>query len=160
MDGYGGTINPNDVATLSLLGGGAFGFGGRGTREPFDGTVVNNNVERNAADIAMQNSFTREQIRELGIDQKLSDILFQNNDFRRETQQAINDARAETAKCCCEVQQLVVAENNATRTLLLEQRIAQQDNAANAAGQTAILNAIQALTVAMSQGGGRGNGGD
>lgn len=157
-----GAINPNEVATLSLLGNGVFDSR---TREPFDGTVVNNNAERNADDLKVQGGFTREMIREQGVNQRLSDILFQNNDFRRETQQQINDARAEAAKCCCETQQLVIRENNDTRTLILEQQI--QDRDARIAAmqsensQNAILQQMQLQTQILTQlcaGNGRGNG--
>lgn len=151
-----GQIGASDVGTLALLGNNAYGYGGYGrgygygTREQYDGTVVNNNVERNAADIAMQNQFnrdtskeqgawTREAIAEQGIDQKLETILAHanfthNQDIATQNAQHIQtmrdmaDLRAETAECCCNTQKLVLTENNATRTLLLEQRIAEQSD--------------------------------
>ena len=156
----GGSINPSDVATLSQLGGGygggyglgrgGYSGGGYGTREPFDGTVVNTNVERNAADIAMQNQFgrdttkeqgqfTRETVKEQGVEGKLLAILTNQSDLHIaeingqnqqhiQTMRDIADSRAEAAACCCETQKLVLSENNATRTLLLEQRIAEQSD--------------------------------
>lgn len=151
-----GSVNPNEVATLSLLGNGVDGgiFGNR-TREAFDGTVVNNNVERNAADIAAQNGFNRTLMQEGFNDRKLSDILFQNNDFRREVQMQIADAKAEAAQCCCETKLLVTEQNNATRTLLLEQRIQQQDRemaqAAADANNSAILQQMQLQTQILTQ---------
>lgn len=95
-------------------------------------------------------------IHEQGIDSKLNAVLSQNNDFRRETQQQINDARAEAAKCCCETKLLVVKEANDTRTLLLEQQI-QSLNSQNEASRDANnTDRIIAAIMATSRGGGNG----
>ena len=153
-----GQIGASDVGTLALLGNnaygggygrGGYGYGGIGTREAYDGTVTNANVIRNAGDTAMQGQFTREAIAEQGIDSKLETILAHSNFTHNQdiaTQNAqhiqtlrdLSDQRAETAACCCETQKLVLVENNATRTLMLEQRIAEQ--AATIASQAATQN--------------------
>lgn len=149
-NGYTGISN-NDVATLATL-------AAVGNANYHDGSVLNANINRNAELHAVHAKFTRETIREQGVDARLAQILQVENDMRREVQDALADARAEAAKCCCETKELVLRENNATRTLMLEQRIAQQDNAANIIGQQSILSAIQGLAAAISSGNGHGNG--
>ena len=96
------------------------------------------------------NQATRDQLNQHDVNRKMSQLLETSNNARMETLPQINDARAEAAKCCCETKLLVTTENNATRTLLLEQRIAQQENSANAAGQVAILQAINNLAASIS----------
>lgn len=171
-----GSLDTSDVLLYRGLGGpGAYGYG-YGANFPGDGSVVNNNAERNALDIAKEGSITRSDIREQSTDNKLATILAATNafraesqrdlsEFRSEVQRDIADARAEAAECCCETQKLVLTENNATRTLLLEQRIAQQDQTINQQNANrnndAILAAIngqtQLLTALVTQTCSRGN---
>lgn len=128
-----GELTPNDIATLSLLNGSA-GY----TREAYDGTVINNNVARNGLQMTEQHNQITAQVRSNDINNKmetlqrqLSDTRFElaniSQQNRIETLQQINDARAEAAKCCCETKELVLRENAATRSLLLEQQIQSRD---------------------------------
>ena len=119
-----GSINPNDVATLSLLGNGYGHYGyGRShyhhTREPYDGTVANANIERNASDMATQSDFsrdivreenarTREQLRSDAHAASMEALRNQNTEFHIQTQRDLADARAETAKCCCETKEKII----------------------------------------------------
>jgi len=158
-------LNPDNLATLSLLRGG-YGVGvgpghGYQTREPFDGTVVNNNVNRNNDDIKTQNDFTRDLLREQGSDAKFQSLLAQINENRQDMQRDIADARAEAAKCCCDTQLMVVKENNDTRVLLLEQQIKQGETDA-ARAQTSLLASQNERILAELAGinsGGHGHGG-
>lgn len=149
-----GGVSNNDAGTLALLS--SIDGGLRGSGFAYDGSVVNNNVQRNADAMRTQHASIIDSIHEQGTDAKLNTILFQNNDFRRETQQQINDARAEAAKCCCETKLLVVKEANDTRTLLLEQQI-QSLNSQNEASRDANnTDRIIAAIMATSRGGGNG----
>ena len=182
-----GAINPNDVATLSLLGNGygAYGFG-RGyhhTREPYDGTVVNNNVERNAADMATQGDFsrdivreenarTREQLRSDAHAASMEALRNQNTEFHIQTQRDLADARAETAQCCCETKEKIAEEADRTRALInanlvadLERQLSDAKNtnqhdalAQQMAMQTQLLQQI--LLAQNSGGNGPGNSGN
>lgn len=129
-----GSINPNDVATLSLLGNGYGHYGyGRShyhhTREPYDGTVANANIERNASDMATQSDFsrdivreenarTREQLRSDAHAASMEALRNQNTEFHIQTQRDLADARAETAKCCCETKEKIAEEADRTRALI------------------------------------------
>ena len=150
--------NNLDTSDVLLYRGLSGGYGGYGTREPYDGTVVNNNVNRNAADIATQNSFTREVINEQGTDNKLAALLATINSNANETQRDISDARAEAAKCCCETQKLIVQENGETRALInanriaeLESKVASQAADANQASILAAMNAQTALLATLCE---------
>ncbi len=178
-----GSINPNDVATLSLLGNG-HGYGyGRGhyhhTREPYDGTVANANIERNAADMATQGDFSRDIVREENArtrEQLRSDahaaameaLRNQNTEFHIQTQRDLADARAETAKCCCETKEKIAEEADRTRALInanlvadLERQLSDAKNtnqhdalAQQMAMQTQLLQQI----LLSNSGGGNGPG--
>ena len=137
-----GSINPNDVATLSLLGGGyggGYGLGNRGygqdTREAFDGTVSNAKIDLHHLAMNRENEFSRDTIREENsrtrelMDERANDarieaLRTQGASFQIQTQRDLADARAETAKCCCETKTLILAENTKTRELLQSNIIA------------------------------------
>jgi hypothetical protein len=167
-NGYSG-IGNNDAATLALLSGGnGIGIGNRGANFEFDGSVINANLLRNGAETTMQAAFTRDTIKELGVDNKLFQLLQSGteqrvaiikelSDHRMQSARDSADSRAETAACCCETQKLVVSENNATRTLLLEQQIAALAGASASRDSSQIIGLLSQL---VSQGGrGPGNSG-
>lgn len=118
-----GAINPNDVATLSLLGGGYGGVLGRN-----DGGVYS----------TVQHNATRAEVRDEG-DQSANRDAFQsvqttlqgNRQEATAALQAVLTAQSfarvedkiaasalENAKCCCETQKLVMQENEKTRDLI------------------------------------------
>lgn len=131
MSEYAGSINPSEVATLSLLGRGGYGYsGGHGgfhNNSAFDGSVVNANVKANRdvsdtqfdalsrlndcqsdANLRGQQNIS-DQIRFNGLNDRLSAIELSNQAQHNQTQQVLLKCCCDTEKAIVQSQQLVVA---------------------------------------------------
>lgn len=150
-----GSVNPSELATLSLLSGGyggyGIGVGGRGgysggslytgnnvlaAEAHADGTargalgkhtldMISNQGDRfedaarakDFSDLRMAISNTREILSREINDNRVEAIRVAG-DNRVELTKSLSDIAKENAKCCCETQKLIIAENSKTRELM------------------------------------------
>lgn len=156
MENNYGSVNPSELATLSLLSGGGYGgygigVGGRGgygggslytgnnvlaAEAHADGTargalgkhtldMISNQGDRfedaarakEFSDMRMAISNTRETLSREISDNRVEAIRIAG-DNRVELTKSLSDIAKENAKCCCETQKLVIAENSKTRELI------------------------------------------
>ena len=137
-----GSINPSEVATLSLLGGGhGYGLGSRGryfgdevlaAQSHADGTAVNARVESTEKNVDLQGDRMRDLLR----DRQFNDLSVALGSVREELARVNGDNRVEIqtvlreiqrgecelakqiAECCCETQKETISQGNATRELV------------------------------------------
>lgn len=166
-----GSVNPSEVATLSLLGGGG-GGGGLFNRGSFadDGSNavrINRNSDLNSQShdfLSQQISDNADRNRDITSDIRLNSsferMADKTNDQTRFFAQEVNmlareqtaNAR-EAAKCCCETQKLITSEASATRTLVLEvEARGVRDSLAAANAKISQLETINALSVGHGRG--------
>jgi hypothetical protein len=139
-NGY-GSVNPNELATLSLLTNGrrgGIGLGGDGIGEELlaakavaNGTAENAKLDKLQDDIATHAGQTRDLLR----DRQFNDMQLNVQDIRTELVRQAGDNRVELQsevgkvqeklcniekdllKCCCETQKEVIAQGSLTRDL-------------------------------------------
>lgn len=154
-NGYQGSINPSDVATLSLLGrggyGGGYGYGGGSGHGNFgfDGSVVNANVEANRvmnaqgqdcisqqiSDNADRNRDTVSLIQSQGSTNRIIDSILASErvntaSFNTIEREMAANARA-AAECCCELKagQAQILANQECTTRVADAVASAQQNA-------------------------------
>ena len=169
------SINPHEVATLSLLNNG-YGLGGHQnylySSTLADGTAYNAKLNSIESQLEVQNDQTRDLMR----DRQFNDMQLQISDFktqfatstgdqRVELQTKIDAVLAKVSECCCETQKEILRENSATRDLInaraLEDSQRSLDSAERNGNTQAIIAAMQsnnaALIQALSPRGGHGH---
>lgn len=166
-------IGNNDVATLSLLGGGYNGIGlGRrdygtdvlaaGTLA--DGTALKSSIDCHSAQfeagldrVSAQGKETRDVLKEDQILKGQSDLENRVNDRNRDVEKLIIEGQKEAAKCCCDAQlaaqknacdtqRLIIEKSAATDALILAvEGRANLDKLAEARAENTYLKTIQEL---------------
>lgn len=152
MNNY-GAINPNEVATLSLLGGG-YGLGGHRRGDELlsaeahaNGTATAARVESTDKNVEIQG----ERMRDLLRDRQFNDISVALGSVREEMARIAGDNRAEISevlrevqkgncdlakellKCCCETQKEVISQGTQTRELINQRALDDAQRALDAA---------------------------
>jgi len=163
-----GSINPSEVATLSLLGGGGgiggYGYGGRGgfgvgtqmlaadahangtasdakldsLSDNFHTASVNSKFDRLNENISDQEFRSTAAITSLNKD--ITDSEFRTIDRNRDIERLVVQGQKEAAECCCEAKLLAV-QNHAT--LLAGQAQILANQASDVRVSDAVANAVQ-----------------
>ena len=183
-NGYSGSINPSDVATLSLLGrgyGGGYGYGGGGgyggghgrefANDGSNAVRINSNrhlntqgqdfISQQISDNADRNRDTVNLIQTQGSTNRIIDSILSSERVNTASfntiEREMNTNAREAAKCCCAAQLLAV-QNQAKTDAGLAQILANQacDTRVDAATANAAQNAK--LDVLLSERGGHGRG--
>ena len=101
-----------------------------------------NSVNKNVTDLEFRTSD-----RFVSISKELADAEFRSLDRQRDIQAQLTDSAKEAAKCCCETQKLITAENNETRALILavegRATVAELAKAQSRINQLETINALE-----------------
>lgn len=177
MNNY-GSINPNDVATLSLLGGG-YGYGrGRyvgdevlAANSHADGSAVASKIDSVNQNVSGQNDHLRDLMRDRqfndlqtsvqGVREELArvagDNRFEMQVVLRELQKSNCDLAKQIADCCCETQKETIAQGTATRELINQRALDDAQRALDAADRQNNTNQIVNAVLQGNGCHGRGN---